>query len=121
MSGNIKYDKWINDDNTENYKCRAWVNFNGTGTVAIRASGGVSSITDTGTGQYIVNLTTAMADTNYSINLTAEFQAGTNSLPFIAANTGSSGSKTTSAFGMAVYQPAYSYYDVSAVYAAIFR
>lgn len=46
--------------------CRAWVNFNGTGTVAIRASFNVSSITDNGTGDYTVNFTTALADTNYS-------------------------------------------------------
>jgi hypothetical protein len=48
------------------YACRAWVNFNGTGTVAIRASGNVSSITDNGTGDYTVNFTTAMPDANYS-------------------------------------------------------
>ena len=48
------------------YGCRAWVNFNGTGTVAIRASGNVSSITDLGTGSYAVNFTTALADANYS-------------------------------------------------------
>ena len=42
------------------YAARAWVNFNGTGTVAIRASGNVSSITDNGTGDYTVNFTTAM-------------------------------------------------------------
>ncbi len=66
MSGNIKYDKWINDDNSENYKCRAWVNFNGVGTVAIRASGGVSSITDNGVGDYTISFTTAMPDANYS-------------------------------------------------------
>jgi hypothetical protein len=47
------------------YSARAWVNFNGTGTVAIRASGNVSSITDNGTGQYTVNFTTALADANY--------------------------------------------------------
>jgi hypothetical protein len=47
------------------YGARAWVNFNGTGTVAIRASGNVSSITDRGTGLYTVNLTTAMPDANY--------------------------------------------------------
>ena len=45
--------------------CRAWVNFNGTGTVAIRASFNVTSITDTGVGDYLVNFTTAMQDTNY--------------------------------------------------------
>ena len=48
------------------YGCRAWVNFNGTGTVAIRASGNVSSITDNGTGDYTVNFTTAMPDVNYA-------------------------------------------------------
>jgi hypothetical protein len=48
------------------YGCRAWVNFNGTGTVAIRASGNVTSITDNGTGDYTVNFTTALPDANYS-------------------------------------------------------
>jgi len=47
------------------YAARAWVNFNGTGTVAIRASGNVSSITDNGTGDYTVNFTNAMPDANY--------------------------------------------------------
>ena len=54
------------------YMCRAWVNFNGTGTVAIRASGNVSSITDNGTGDYTVNFTTAMPDANYSVSGTAK-------------------------------------------------
>jgi len=49
------------------FACRAWVNFNGTGTVAIRASGNVSSITDNGVGDYTVNFTTAMPDANYSV------------------------------------------------------
>jgi hypothetical protein len=49
------------------YMARAWVNFNGTGTVAIRASGNVSSITDNGTGDYTVNFTTAMPDANYAV------------------------------------------------------
>ena len=49
------------------YACRAWVNFNGTGTVAIGASGNVSSITDNGTGDYTVNFSTAMPDANYSV------------------------------------------------------
>jgi hypothetical protein len=48
------------------YAARAWVNFNGTGTVAIRASGNVSSITDNGVGLYTVNITNAMPDVNYS-------------------------------------------------------
>ena len=48
------------------FDCRAWVNFNGTGTVAIRGNGNVSSITDNGTGDYTVNFTTAMPDANYA-------------------------------------------------------
>lgn len=51
------------------YLCRAWVNFNGTGTIAIRASGNVSSITDGGVGIYTVNFTTAMPDANYVVNV----------------------------------------------------
>jgi hypothetical protein len=46
--------------------CRAWVNFDGTGTVAIRASFNVSSITDNGTGDYTVNFTNALPDANYA-------------------------------------------------------
>ena len=53
------------------FGCRAWVNFNGTGTVAIRASGNVSSITDNGAGDYTVNFTTAMSDANYAALVTA--------------------------------------------------
>jgi hypothetical protein len=49
------------------YGCRAWANFNGTGTVAIRESGNVSSITDNGTGDYTVNFTSAMPDADYSV------------------------------------------------------
>ncbi|UOF82815.1 hypothetical protein [Caudoviricetes sp.] len=63
-----KFNQWLNSDGTENYKCRAWVNFNGTGTVAIRASGNVSSITDNGTGDYTVNFTNAMPDANYGVS-----------------------------------------------------
>ena len=48
------------------YGCRAWVNFNGQGTVAIRASGNISSITDLGVGVYRANFATAMPDANYS-------------------------------------------------------
>ena len=49
------------------YSCRAWVNFSGTGSVSIRASGNVSSITDNGVGDYTINFTAAMPDTNYAI------------------------------------------------------
>jgi len=48
------------------YPCRAWVNFNGTGTVAIRSSGNVSSITDNSTGNYTINFSTSMSDANFA-------------------------------------------------------
>lgn len=50
--------------------CRAWVNFNGQGTVAIRAAFNVSSITDNGVGTYAVNFTNPMIDANYSAQVT---------------------------------------------------
>jgi hypothetical protein len=50
------------------FKCRAWANWNGTGVVAIRASGNVSSITDNGTGDFTANFTTEMPDANYSVS-----------------------------------------------------
>ena len=65
MTGNITFDA------AQPRVAMAWVNFNGTGTVAIRASYNVSSITDNGTGNYTVNFTTAMVDANYSAQVTA--------------------------------------------------
>lgn len=72
----VKFDQWLNGDGTENYKCRAWVNFNGTGTVAIRAAGNVSSITDNGVGDYTVNFTTSMIDANYATTVSGSLQDG---------------------------------------------
>jgi hypothetical protein len=76
------------------YFARAWVNFNGTGTVAIRASGNVSSITDNGTGDYTVNFTTAMPDEDYS----AVFGNSTSTSQDVARNFGV---RTTSLGGAA--------------------
>jgi hypothetical protein len=56
----------------------AWVNFNGTGTVAIRASGGVSSITDGGPGDYTVNFSSAFPDANYASVASCSPSAGPN-------------------------------------------
>lgn len=65
VTGNLSFNSGYGSSAVA-YGCRAWVNFNGTGTVAIRASGNVSSITDNGTGDYTVNFTTAMPDANYA-------------------------------------------------------
>lgn len=62
--------------NPKYYAARAWVNFNGSGTVAIRAAVNVSSITDVGTGNYAVNFTTAMPDTNYAAVLVGQQNDG---------------------------------------------
>ncbi len=67
-SANFKFNSGYGSVATA-YGCRAWVNFNGTSTVAIRASGNVSSITDNGVGDYTVNFTTAMPDINYTSNI----------------------------------------------------
>ena len=76
------------------YPCRAWVNFNGTGTVAIRASGNVSSITDNGTGDYTVNFTTAMPDVDYAVCLGGRRASTSN---YLLGGTGST-VPTTSAY-----------------------
>ena len=98
------------------YMCRAWVNFNGTGTVAIRASGNVSSITDNGAGNYTVNLTTAVPDTNYCVVSNAVNAGVANAFGFpevssssaISIQTGTRSAPTTNA-------------DVNGIYVAIFR
>lgn len=83
ISGNAatasKANKLTNDLGVApSYSCRAWVNFNGTGTVAIRASGNVTSITDNGVGDYTVNFTTAMVDANYSCIVTSNYGSAIN-------------------------------------------
>jgi hypothetical protein len=75
---------------------KAWVNFNGTGTVAIRASYNVSSITDNGTGNYTINFTNALADANYAYSGShSSSSAGASS--FILNNVGATAPTTTAA------------------------
>jgi hypothetical protein len=69
------------------YGCRAWVNFNGTGTVAIRASGNVSSITDNGTGDYTVNFSTALPDADYAVAGVVNEVASNNGASVVISNT----------------------------------
>lgn len=70
------------------YACRAWVNFNGTGVPAIRASGNVSSITDNGTGNYTVNFSVAMPDANYAVSGSVTASFGGSSLGTTSRSTG---------------------------------
>jgi hypothetical protein len=92
----------ITDAKLSGTTCKAWVNFNGTGTVAIRASYNVSSITDIGAGDYVVNFTTAFADSNYSVAGAASYSSATwgNAFFLDAAtwNVSSVGIKTAAGF-----------------------
>jgi hypothetical protein len=83
----------VSIDTVVNGTAKAWVNFNGTGTVAIRASFNVSSITDNGTGNYTVNFTTAMPDANYSA-IGSTQGSGIAGLPVISANQDNTQSAT---------------------------
>jgi len=94
------------------YACRAWVNFNGTGTVAIRASGNVSSITDSGIGNYRANFTNAMPDANYSVTGITQVDRFISS--DVAANSTSFADVRTTNVSL-------SYIDVAGISIAVFR
>jgi hypothetical protein len=106
------------------FPCRAWVNFNGTGTVAIRASGNVSSITDNGTGDYTVNFTTAMPDTNYAPVVSAGIGGPGAQFNSIYLNSNSGGSETaptTSAMRFTLAEVNVAYRDEKYINVAVFR
>jgi hypothetical protein len=104
------------------YPCRAWVNFNGTGTVAIRASGNVSSITDNGTGDYTVNFTTAMPDANYAPVCMLQSDA-TRELTIRsgASDSAAPDLMTTSQLRVAIYANSGGNVDIATVCVSIFR
>jgi hypothetical protein len=98
------------------YSARAWVNFQGTSTVTIRASGNVSSITDEGVGQYLVNFTTSMADANYSVAGSCNYNNGTGMTDF------TNGLVSTSACRVICHDVANTtQYDPYAMNVAVFR
>ena len=99
------------------YGARAWVNFNGTGVVAIRASGNVSSITDNNTGLYTVNFTTAMVDGNYTVSHTYSPEVN------VQHTVGFLGPLNTSSLTVAHFSAAASQHpaDKSVVCIAVFR
>ena len=100
------------------YAARAWVNFNGTGTVAIRASGNVSSITDNGTGDYTVNFTTALPDANYSVVATTNRTSAVNGT-ILNVDTGTA--PTTTAVKLLTFRVTVGIVDTENNYVAIFR
>ena len=100
------------------FAARAWVNFNGTGTVAIRASGNVSSITDGGVGIYTVNFTTAMSDANYAAQASVGSDSGAAAIIY---NTFYSTAHTASDFKFLTTNLAGSDTDFAFVMATVFR
>lgn len=102
-----------------NGAAKAWVNFNGTGTVAIRAQFNVSSITDNGAGDYTVNFTNALADANYSVvHGKINEQGSVSSMSVIISNTSSSHRLQTYIANPGIY---YSARDESIICCTIFR
>ena len=95
------------------YGCRAWVNFNGTGTVAIRASGNVSSITDNGVGLYTANFTNSMPDANYCAIISCS-DNGSGSLAMVR-------NFATASIGAQVVQPSGSFEDTDFVEMLVIR
>jgi hypothetical protein len=98
------------------YACRAWVNFDGTGTPAIRASGNVTSITDNGTGNYTINFTTAMPDVNYSASYSVSNVSGS-----VIVKGASGGTYSTSAVQILCFVAGGADTDVAIVGVSIFR
>lgn len=104
------------------FGCRAWVSFNGTGTVAIRGSGNVSSITDNAVGDYTVNFATAMPDINYSAPTSFSGENGARmSQTDIVAATGVASARTTTTFRLSTGVHGVSSNDCAFVNVAIFR
>jgi hypothetical protein len=99
---------------------KAWVNFNGTGTPAIRTSYNVSSITRNGTGQYSVNFTNAMTDANYCFQCNA--QDLNNGMGVPTAQADPTRTITASSFPVLYnYPPDNNYYDCTIFTVTIFR
>lgn len=91
QAGNLQFNSGYGSVATA-YGCRAWVNFNGTGTVAIRASGNVTSITDNNVGDYTVNFTASLTDVNYAVTGTATEDATNRAARGISVFTHNTGS-----------------------------
>lgn len=105
------------------YACRAWVNFDGTGTVGLRGSGNVSSITDNGTGDYTVNFTASMPDVYYAKNIICQGIAGNNqviTLPDFGPS-GTLSAPTASSFRFMVVTPGTGFIDSGVCNVSIFR
>lgn len=116
----------LGDSGTNYNTCRAWINFDGTGTPAIRGSFNVSSITDNGTGDYTINFTTVMPDANYAVTAScSNASSGANFFGnvtlFVATSGATSQAPTTSAFRFIAYNNVSSLIDPQYVNVSVFR
>jgi hypothetical protein len=113
----LKVDTWKSSDGVnEFFKCRAWVNFDSTGVLAVRASGNVSSVVDNAVGNFGVNFSNALADASYAVVTSKE--------PVLTAGSGEVGSmlvsQTSAAFQLYVTANG-SLVDNGNIHAAVFR
>ena len=97
-----------------NGSAKAWVNFDGTGTIAARDSFNVSSLTDNGAGDYVVNLTTSMNNSDYAFAgaLRLDTGSGTSNVFF---NQKRNATQTASAFGVAAQNASPAFADCDKV------
>jgi hypothetical protein len=114
----LKVNTIQNASGVEVYTAKAWVNFDGTGTVAIRAAGNVTSITDNGTGIYTLNFTNALSDANYVVLSMASSVTG-QSPPTMHQFQDTSA--TTSAVKIYADRAGIGQVDPPNIYAAVFR
>jgi len=114
--------KSVDTDYVVNGSAKAWVNFNGTGTIATRDSFNTASLTDGGTGDYVLNFSNVMSDANYSVTGSSSVLIGSFETMFVPnfKPPGTETASTTSAFQFAVLRPSTTQpYDVPYVYVQV--
>jgi hypothetical protein len=118
-AGNLKFNSGYGSAATA-YGCRAWVNFNGQGTIAITGSGNVSSLSDLAYGKYNVNLTTGMPDSLYSV-VTGITKGGGGPSASNSAWSSAGEGRSTGYFLLEIYDWSFNGFESAFVQAAIFR
>lgn len=128
MAGRLTLSTLNNDtgvlavQNGMNGIAKAWVNFNGTGTVAIRDSFNVSSITDLGTGRYTINFTTAMPNANYGASVSISSMPGVSDANLVSTdcNNNVRANPTTTTFTVSTFSAQFNSLDIEFIRVTIF-
>lgn len=108
----------VPSDTVINGTAKAWVNFNGQGTIAIRASYNVSSLTDEGVGNYAVNMTNALSDANYCVVVGGSYFPNPQTAQ---SNIHFSGGVNTTTFRIGTNNTNPAKHDSEVIFAAVFR